>query len=82
MCPQSAVKSTPVYEPFSPDELVWKNVKHDRVGKRAVTGPDKFKGLAAYALQALQAASAKICGLLHHPQVAHIRSAAAVSPVR
>ena len=45
----------PAYSPqLNPDEWVWKNVKHDRVGKAAVTGPDQFKALAVTALRRLQ----------------------------
>jgi transposase len=34
----------PAYSPqLNPDEWVWKNVKHDRVGRTSVTGPDDFK---------------------------------------
>jgi DDE superfamily endonuclease len=34
----------PAYSPqLNPDEWVWKNVKHDRVGRTSVTGPDDFR---------------------------------------
>jgi hypothetical protein len=34
----------PAYSPqLNPDEWVWKNVTHDRVGRTSVTGPDEFK---------------------------------------
>lgn len=69
----------PSYSPqLNPDEWVWKNVKHDRVGKRAVTGPDQLRELAVSALEALQAAPAKIRAFFHDPHLAYIRNAAAV----
>ena len=34
----------PAYSPqLNPDEWVWTNVKHDRVGRTSVTGPDDLK---------------------------------------
>jgi transposase len=66
----------PSYSPqLNPDEWVWKNIKHDRVGKRAVTGPDQLKQLAASALEALQAAPGKIRGFFGDPHLAYIRGA-------
>ena len=34
--------------------MVWKNVKHDRVGRTSVTGPDEFKTKVIGALRRLQ----------------------------
>jgi transposase len=66
----------PSYSPqLNPDEWVWKNVKHDRVGKRAVTGPDQLKQLAVSALEALQAAPSTIRGFFGDPHLAYIRDA-------
>ena len=43
----------PAYSPqLNPDEWVWKNVKHDRVGR--TTGPDDFKAKIIGALRRLQ----------------------------
>ena len=45
----------PAYSPqLNPDEWVWKNVKHDRVGRTSVTGPDDFKAKIIGALRRLQ----------------------------
>src|SRR4051794_36407650 len=45
----------PAYSPqLNPDEWVWKNVKHDRVGRTSVTGPDDFKTRIVSALRRLQ----------------------------
>src|SRR6478735_2262648 len=45
----------PAYSPqLNPDEWVWKNVKHDRVGRTSVTGPDEFKSKIIGALRRLQ----------------------------
>jgi transposase len=45
----------PAYSPqLNPDEWVWKNVKHDRVGRSSVTGPDEFKTKVIGALRRLQ----------------------------
>lgn len=45
----------PAYSPqLNPDEWVWKNVKHDRVGRTSVTGPDQFKTKVIGALRRLQ----------------------------
>jgi len=43
------------YSPqLNPDEWVWKNIKHDRVGRSSVTGPDEFKAKVISALRRLQ----------------------------
>ena len=34
--------------------MAWKNVKHDRVGRTSVTGPDDFKTKVIGALRRLQ----------------------------
>src|ERR671921_617795 len=45
----------PAYSPQpNPDEWVWKNVKHDRVGRTSATGPDDFKAKIVSALRRLQ----------------------------
>jgi transposase len=46
----------PAYSPqLNPDEWVWKNVKHDRVGRTSVTNADQFKAKIVGALRRLQA---------------------------
>jgi transposase len=45
----------PAYSPqLNPDEWVWKNVKHDRVGRTSVTDADDFKAKIIGALRRLQ----------------------------
>jgi transposase len=45
----------PAYSPqLNPDEWVWKNVKHDRIGRTSVTGADDFKAKIIGALRRLQ----------------------------
>jgi transposase len=44
----------PSYSPeLNPDEWVWKNVKHDTVGRQATTGPDDFTAKVSTALERL-----------------------------
>ena len=38
----------------NPGEWVWKNVKHDRLARTSVTGPDDFKAKVIRALRRLQ----------------------------
>jgi transposase len=45
----------PGYAPeLNPDEWVWKHVKHDRVGRAGVSGPEDLKAKALAALHRLQ----------------------------
>jgi len=45
----------PAYSPqLNPDEWVWKNVKHDRVGRTAARDADEFKSKILGALRRLQ----------------------------
>ncbi|MPY81344.1 MAG: IS630 family transposase [Actinophytocola sp.] len=45
----------PAYSPqLNPDEWVWKNVKHDRVGRTSVTSAEEFKTKIVSALRRLQ----------------------------
>jgi transposase len=45
----------PAYSPqLNPDEWVWKNVKHDRVGRTSIKTADEFKAKAVGALRRLQ----------------------------
>lgn len=45
----------PPYSPeLNPDEWVWKNVKHDRIGKTNITSADDLQGKAEQALLRLQ----------------------------
>jgi len=66
----------PGYSPcLNPDEQVWKNIKHDRVGRRVVTGPDQFQALCVSALHRLQKLPHIIQGFFRHPDLAYILTA-------
>jgi transposase len=66
----------PGYSPqLNPDEWVWKNIKHDRVGRTTITGPDQFKALAIAALRRLQAMPHIVRGFFRDPNLAYITAA-------
>lgn len=66
----------PGYSPqLNPDEWVWKNVKHDRVGRRGVTGPDQFRALCVAALRRLQRMPHIVRGFFADPNLAYIHAA-------
>ena len=63
----------PAYSPqLNPDEWVWKNVKHDRVGRTSVTGPDDFKTEIVGALRRLQQMPRIIRAFLADPDLHYI----------
>jgi transposase len=67
----------PAYSPqLNPDEWVWKNVKHDRVGRAGVSGPDQFKSLAVRALRRLQRMPHIVRGFFADPNLAYITTMA------
>jgi transposase len=67
----------PAYSPqLNPDEWVWKNVKHDRVGKAGVSGPDQFKALAVTALRRLQRLPSIVRGFFADPNLTYITNIA------
>ena len=49
-----AVLPASISPPLNPDEWVWKNVKHDRIGKTGVTSKEDLKSKAIGALRRLQ----------------------------
>ncbi|MEU7863373.1 IS630 family transposase [Nonomuraea sp. NPDC049141] len=66
----------PAYSPeLNPDEWVWKNVKHDRVGRAAVDGIQQMKKLILSALHSLQKTPALVQGFFHDPSLAYITHA-------
>lgn len=66
----------PGYSPqLNPDEWVWKNVKHDRVGRAGITGPDQLKALAVAALRRLQAMPHLVRGFFADPDLTYITTA-------
>jgi transposase len=63
----------PAYSPqLNPDEWVWKNVKHDRIGRTSVTGPDDLKAKAAAALRRLQRLPGLVRGFFADPTLRYI----------
>lgn len=65
----------PSYSPeLNPDEWVWKNVKHDRIGRSAVRGKDDMKAVALGALRHLQKTPAKVRAFFADPNLAYIFS--------
>ena len=64
----------PPYAPeLNPDELVWNHLKHHRVGKTAVTGPDDLKRKVIAFLRSLQKLPAIVSAFFHEQ---HVRYAA------
>lgn len=63
----------PAYSPqLNPDEWVWKNVKHDRIGRSGVTSAEDLKSKAIGALRRLQKLPALIRGFFADPDLAYI----------
>jgi transposase len=60
----------PSYSPeLNPDELVWAHVKHHKIGKIAITGPDQMKKHVISFLRSLQKTPALIRALFQHPTI-------------
>jgi transposase len=63
----------PGYSPqLNPDEWVWKNVKHDRIGKTGVTSQDDLKSKAVGALRRLQKLPRLVRGFFADPRLNYI----------
>src|SRR4051794_6288416 len=63
----------PAYSPeLNPDEWVWKNVKHDRAGKTAVTSKDDLKATVISALRRLQKLPGLVRGFFADPRLRYI----------
>jgi transposase len=79
---QEFVKSTdgrltlfllPPYSPeLNPDEWVWKNIKHDRVGKMAACTLDDMKEGIIKAVSRLQSGVELVCGFFRDPDLSYI----------
>jgi transposase len=66
----------PPYSPeLNPDEWVWKNVKHDRIGKAGIRSAEDLRQKAENALRRLQRLPGLVCAFFLDP---HIRYAKAV----
>jgi transposase len=63
----------PGYSPeLNPDEWVWKNVKHDRVGEARVSSKDELKAVAVRALRRLQRLPQLVRGFFQDPHLRYI----------
>jgi transposase len=63
----------PGYSPeLNPDEWVWKNIKHDRIGRAGVSGPDDLKARALAALHRLQRLPDLVQGFFRDPSLRYI----------
>ena len=57
---------------LNPDEGVWKNVKHDGIGRSAVRGKGEMKAIALSLLRHLQEMPTKVRGFFADPKLAYI----------
>jgi transposase len=65
----------PAYSPeLNPDEWVWKNIKHDQVGRSAVTRKSEFFDLVTHALERLQQLPDVVRGFFRDPSLAYINT--------
>lgn len=65
----------PGYSPnLNPDEWVWKNVKHDQVGRQPVARGSDLYHYAVRALTRLQSLPQTIVGFFGDPELAYIKS--------
>ena len=63
----------PGYSPeLNPDEWVWKNVKHDRIGKTGVTSKADLKSKAIGALRRLQKPPGLVRAFFADPHLRYI----------
>jgi transposase len=63
----------PGYAPeLNPGEWVWKHVKHDRIGRAGVTGPEDLKAKALAALQRLQRLPHLVGSFFRDPNLRYI----------
>src|SRR5215468_9320017 len=63
----------PAYSPeLNPDELVWKNVKHDQVGKSGLLRGEDLRDAAWKALEHLKKAPEKVKAFFGKPDLAYI----------
>jgi transposase len=63
----------PPYSPeLNPDEWVWKNVKHDTIGRSGIMGIDDLRAVAVGALRHLQKVQRKVRGFFADPKLAYI----------
>lgn len=64
----------PPYSPeLNPDEWVWKNIKHDNIGRAAVRNKSELEAVARSALASLQKMPHVIRSFFSDPKLAYIR---------
>jgi transposase len=65
----------PPYSPeLNPDEWVWKNVKHDRIGKAGVRSAEDLRQKAENALRRLQRLPGLVCAFFSDPHIQYARA--------
>jgi transposase len=63
----------PGYSPeLNPGEWVWKHVKHDRIGRAGVSGPEDLKAKALAALHRLQRLPHLVCSFFRDPNLRYM----------
>ena len=63
----------PPYSPeLNPDEWVWKNIKHDRVGRAAARSVEDMKAVIQKAVDRLQSSKDIIRGFFRSPDLSYI----------
>lgn len=63
----------PPYSPeLNPDELVWKNVKHDQIGRASIRNASELHPRAVAALERLRDLPEIITGFFRAPRLAYI----------
>jgi transposase len=73
----------PTYAPeTNPDELVWKNVKHDRIGRAGVMSASDLFEKVTRALERLQAMPGIVRGFFRHPKLKYIHAVSLRKPSR
>ena len=71
------VADCPLYSPeLNPDEWVWKNAKHDRIGKVGVSSKDDLKAEAIGVLRRLQKMPGLVRAIFADPNLRYIAAAA------
>ena len=70
LCGRLKLFFLPPYSPDrNPDELVWKHLKADTVGRMAVTGKADFKSKVVSSMRRLQRSPRKICSFFRKPSL-------------
>jgi len=65
----------PPYSPeLNPDEWVWKNVKHDRIGKAGITSAEDLRKKAERALRRLQRLPGLVMAFFCDPHIQYARA--------